>query len=120
MPLSLIAKMEYHDRAVALRHLGFRSYSQYLNGPLWRRIRKRVVRRDRGRCVLCTGTGWQAHHLSYSQTVLLGRRMDQLQLLCKRCHNAVEGSRGEKRSPSEARREFFRRLRLRRKYTRHL
>lgn len=121
MALSDLAKMEYHYRGVHLRELGFSSYDEYMNSLEWREIRRRVVKRDRRRCVLCSrkGNRMEVHHLSYSVAVLKGKRLSEIQLLCHWCHLKIEGSYGpNKRAPSEARRKFYRILNNRRKYTR--
>ena len=117
MSLSNTAFIEYGKRNKILRGMGFMSYEEYLKTPRWARIRRRIIRRDRGRCVLCRGKGWVVHHLRYTVPVLLGKRLDQLQTLCGACHEAIEWDYDNKRSPKEARKEFFRRRRMSRKST---
>ncbi len=122
MPLSHLAKMEYHYRSLNLLEIGFSSYDPgYMKSPLWKRIRRRVFKRDKGRCVLCgvKRPKMEPHHLSYSVAILLGKRLSEIQLLCPDCHQRIEGDYGpNKRAPSEAREEFFRIKKNRRRYTR--
>lgn len=93
---------KYTTRDEYLKLLGFRSYADYLNSPLWKKIRKRVLRRSKHRCEVCGGVAKQVHHRSYTNQTLLGRRDDFLVAVCGDCHVAAEFDGDRKVSLSEA------------------
>lgn len=101
-------------RGAALRKLGFASYRLYLESPLWKEIRARVLDRDRCWCRVCkSARATQVHHLRYTLQVLRGNA-GQLRFLisvCRGCHRAVEFDGGRKRDPFEVRREVITRQR---------
>lgn len=90
-------KNEYRRRDLALRELGFSSYSEYLGSPLWKDIRRRTLDRDGCRCVACGGPALQVHHRSYSKAVLLGFDLAFLVSICGECHRGIEVSRSGKK-----------------------
>lgn len=114
----------YTERNRLLKELGFESYDAYLQSPLWKLIRSRLLK---GRCIVCREPGQVLHHISYSRDTLLGRDSRMLKVLCHRCHTRIEVTdKGHKRSLGEANRELWkliripigRRLRIRSKYPR--
>lgn len=87
----------------------FTTYPEYLASDLWQHIRGAIYRRDKGICRVCHRKGSQVHHLSYDTAVLEGRRLDQLVLVCRDCHQRLEFDKhGNKRSTNDAAKEFFR------------
>ena len=62
-----------------------RSYAVYLKSKLWRRIRKRIMERDRYLCRDCGCGAEHVHHLSYGPLVMMGK--DDISL-CVPCHDA--------------------------------
>lgn len=76
--------------------LGFRSYAEYLDSPLWEIIRRAVFQRDCFKCQIktCkTKKDWiQAHHVSYSLATLLGVNPGAIVTLCHKHHQLVEFS----------------------------
>lgn len=98
--------MTYADRDRLLHTLGYASYFEYLNSPLWASIRLRVMGRGLWVCRLCRGRATQVHHLSYSLPVLLGHSLTQLVPLCNGCHERVEYAGTRKRTLAEARRAY--------------
>lgn len=78
------------------------NYAEYLASPQWRRIRQRVLRRDRGLCRSCGRRAYQVHHGSYSRATMEGRELSQLFAVCGRCHLAATFSvTGSKRTWTE-------------------
>jgi hypothetical protein len=65
-------------------------YRDYLASPLWRRIRRRVLKRDGKRCARCGGEAVVVHHRSYAPRVLDGLADEWLASLCEGCHHIVE------------------------------
>lgn len=61
-------------------------YLKYLNSAVWRRIRKRVLKRDKLKCQDCGQQADQVHHLSYSAAVMAGDDDSQLISMCGDCH----------------------------------
>jgi len=73
-----------------LASLGYKSYENYLSRVLWKRIRKRVLERDRFTCKRCNGRAAIVHHRSYTLEVLKGENDEQLVSLCEGCHHVIE------------------------------
>lgn len=64
-------------------------YREYLKSPLWRQIKRRVLRRDGWTCQYCGGSATVVHHRSYAVPVLEGRDDGLLTSLCKGCHEVL-------------------------------
>lgn len=78
------------------------SYEDYLASPGWRKIRERVLRRDRYRCRSCGRRATEVHHASYDRLTMDGGDDRNLYSLCRECHDAVTfDGLGRKRSRSE-------------------
>jgi len=65
-----------------------KDYNSYIQSPAWRAKRAEKIILQGGSCEHCGTTGnLHVHHLSY---VRLGReKMEDLQVLCKRCHSRL-------------------------------
>lgn len=63
-------------------------YSDYLQSPQWRALRRKVLARDKGRCQGCLeADATQVHHLTYDR---VGNEMlFDLVAMCKNCHHFV-------------------------------
>ena len=99
---------EYFKRNSALRSIGFKSYSQYLDSDLWDLIRRETLARDQCRCrnLKCVEEGPKhVHHLAYSLPVLFGNNPVLVITLCEKCHTFVEfdGPTGARRGVAGAR-----------------
>lgn len=78
------------------------SHSEYLATPLWKKIRGRVLRRDKRKCVRCGARAGEVHHRSYAREVLEGNADHLLVSLCRGCHEVVEfDESGRKRTHEE-------------------
>jgi len=73
--------------------LGFKDYDDYINSPLWRAIRKRVLDRDGHECCCCDGVATQVHHRSYELEVLRGDNDSKLISICKMHHDEIESEK---------------------------
>lgn len=96
----------YEDRVIALKSIGFNSYKEYLESPLWLAIKKEVFIRDACQCRVkyCADKGCkQAHHLSYSRIVLLGLDSSKIVTVCIKHHKEIEYDKERKRSLDESR-----------------
>jgi hypothetical protein len=78
------------DRETILARLGYGDYESYLAGPLWQKIRRRVLKHDGSICARCGDRATQVHHLAYTEAVLKGEDDSQLVSVCKPCHEKVE------------------------------
>jgi 5-methylcytosine-specific restriction endonuclease McrA len=70
-----------------------REYLRYLDSPAWKRIRRQVLSRARGRCERCGrfSTALEVHHRTY---VRLGHEpLTDLQALDLRCHREADAAR---------------------------
>jgi hypothetical protein len=91
-----------------LARMGYRSYEEYRQSYLWRKIKKRAFAKYDGKCVRCGGRAYHVHHRSYTEAVLKGEDDDQLRPLCSGCHHIVEyDDNGSWRSETEKERVLF-------------
>ncbi len=73
------------------RPLGFKpQYQRYINSDLWRRVRLWKIGLVGGKCEKCSSdVNLQVHHLTYDR--LGAERAEDLQVLCKPCHERAHG-----------------------------
>lgn len=91
----------YAKRDRVLDLLGFADYAEYLQSPLWRKIRREFLYVHR-LCRCCGSRAKQIHHRSYSEAVLKGENHAELVAICRKCHEKIEFRRGKKCSLQEA------------------
>lgn len=92
----------YWDRNALLKQLGYASYGEYLDSPLWKDIRRKVLK-EQPNCASCRRRAYVVHHMEYSKAVLLGEDTRPLKALCRVCHDQCEfGPRRRKRGLGEA------------------
>lgn len=102
------AKKFPEDRDTILARLGYGDYESYLYSPLWRKIRRRVLKRDGSTCTRCGDRATQVHHLAYTEAVLKGEDDAQLVSVCKPCHEKVEfADEGRDRRPEHEKRRVL-------------
>lgn len=78
------------------------TYLEYLASPQWKKLRKRVLARDNGRCQSCGRRASEVHHGAYDRATMRGESTDRLHSLCGICHEAVTFDRfGLKRTMRE-------------------
>jgi len=96
----------YGSRNKIVAKLGFANYGSYLRSKMWRNIRARVLKRDRGTCRFCSrDEASQVHHWTYTRAALCGNG-DQhcLWSVCRECHQWIEvHTDGVKTTPAEMR-----------------
>ena len=82
----------YARRGKVLALMGYESYAEYLDSPLWAQIRRRVLRRDRYRCQLgtCLAKTGTVHHVDYTPENLSGNRLWLMHAICEPCHERIE------------------------------
>ena len=64
------------------------THRAYLQSPLWKGIRKRVLGQFGEMCAKCGEHGTDVHHLTYER-VGGNELMEDLQVLCRECHTAI-------------------------------
>jgi hypothetical protein len=87
----------YEYRGILLKELGFKDYSQYRNGPLWKELRNKQLARTPD-CELCDIPAVCIHHMNYSHHVLTGEHWWKLVSLCEACHEDLEFDGKKKRT----------------------
>jgi hypothetical protein len=93
---------DHPSRETILTRMGFRDYDEYRESPLWRKIRRRVLKRDLKLCVRCRGPATEVHHRNYLEPVLRGDDDASLVAVCRICHEAIERDpEGRRRSDVE-------------------
>ena len=89
--------------------MGYWSYHEYLESPVWRTIRAAVIQRQGGLCLICAKQATQVHHLDYSVSTLEGENPMGIMVLCAKCHHGAEYDQyGVKRSLEACNRELTR------------
>jgi 5-methylcytosine-specific restriction endonuclease McrA len=74
----------------------FDRYNLYLRSSAWRQRRAGVIAREKV-CQLCQGSErLEVHHITYNRVG--AEEIDDLRLLCRRCHKDIESS-GDKWLP---------------------
>lgn len=86
----------YQRRTESLAMLGFTSYADYLRSDLWKKIRARVLRLNRGACRSCSNPATEVHHRHYSIDVMSGEDIRSLAAVCRNCHKTSEFHEGTK------------------------
>jgi hypothetical protein len=83
-------------------------YWKFLSSRAWRKIRKRILARDSGVCVICGSDAKEVHHHDYDKATMCGENDDSLVSLCEDCHRSIEFSTyGEKRTSLREKRVVF-------------
>jgi hypothetical protein len=78
------------------------SYKDYLLSPLWRKIKRRVLKRDGKVCLRCGGKATKVHHRSYAVEVKAGNDDEKLASICDGCHHFIHrDNAGKMRNPDE-------------------
>jgi hypothetical protein len=73
-------------------------HRQYLNSPLWKKLRLSAIKHYGEICAKCGNHGNDVHHLTYDR-VGGDELLEDLQVLCRECHEAVHAI--ERKSKSE-------------------
>lgn len=68
----------------------FTAYREYLQSSEWHSLRQSAKKRDRFRCTRCGYIGnLQVHHIHYNGIYTMEFTLDQLETVCKECHNSI-------------------------------
>lgn len=112
--LQKLRKMNaYQRREFEFRRAGFGSYREYLDSPLWRSIRYRVLKQFNWTCAFCGGRATEVHHESYKLATLKGGDLSKLWAVCHSCHEYGEfDDDGVKLFPEDASFRMRQRARL--------
>lgn len=100
---------EYDWRNYNLHKLGFVNYQEYLKSDLWKSIRAKVFEIKGHNCHVCKKYATEIHHNGYGINVLKGETIQPLRPICRKCHKAIEFIDGKKNTVSQARDEFYKR-----------
>jgi 5-methylcytosine-specific restriction endonuclease McrA len=72
--------------ALRTRATTYENYDAYLRSPVWQRKRQQALQRDGYRCRVCDSADQlHVHHRRYPR-VLGTETLDDLTVLCSRCH----------------------------------
>lgn len=70
-------------------------YKDYLQSEKWKELRKKARKRAKGKCELCGGVPFNVHHVTYPKN-LERDCLDNLLVICKKCHNKLHGIKNSK------------------------
>jgi hypothetical protein len=73
------------------RHSG--QYEEVLASDRWRVVRTEAIRRAGYHCIVCGRSGWLDVHHARGYRNLGHERPEELQALCRTCHDAVHARR---------------------------
>lgn len=96
-PLSVLN--DYQARNGLVRKLFGKSYAEYLQSPIWERIRNSVLQRFGHKCAVCKGRANQVHHAKYTEDNLRGKNYKWLSAICDTCHKAIERDENGSKRP---------------------
>jgi uncharacterized membrane protein YuzA (DUF378 family) len=86
----------------SIRRLKEMPYQQYLLTSHWKSLKERCRKRDENRCQQCgSSESLNVHHWSYKNRGDSKREIDDLELLCKDCHEEVHGIRADKKNSNK-------------------
>lgn len=100
-------KSTYESRNEILKEIGYESYSDYLDSPLWKTIRVKVLDRDKKKCYICEGGASVVHHHSYQKETMAGEDMGKLYSLCPLCHYSIEFDKKKNKRTAQDCRNYF-------------
>ncbi len=75
--------------------------SEYLESKEWKKIKRRILKRDGNVCARCGGRGTAVHHRSYERAVLEGTADHLLVTVCNPCHEVIHFDDSGKKRPFE-------------------
>jgi len=82
--------MSYKKRDLELEYMGFENYKEYLESDLWKSIKSKKIC-EQNKCLLCScKENLVIHHYDYSRDTLEGRALNNLIVLCHKCHASIE------------------------------
>ena len=67
-------------------------YPEYLETPQWKDLREQAMYRADNKCEFCRRTGHAVHHVKYPK-VFKDDHLDNLVMVCRRCHELCHGIR---------------------------
>ncbi len=102
--------LDYHQRDIVIKALGYVDYQDYLKSELWYSIRNRLLP---SKCSCgCGAYANQIHHRFYTEQNLLGDSLNGLVALHSECHQSIEYSNTKKNNLLKANSRLKRKIRL--------
>ena len=87
-------------------------YRAYLRSPEWQELRKAALKRAGGRCQVCNNPErLEVHHRTYER--IFEETLDDLTVLCRRCHETHHVRRRRKKARQRARQKALERAQAR-------
>jgi len=71
------------------------NYKEYLQSDKWKKLRAEARKKAKKKCELCGGEPKNVHHVKYPKC-LENDCLDNLLVVCKKCHNKLHGIKDEK------------------------
>jgi hypothetical protein len=92
-----IEKREQHPDKFLVAYVMNKDWyeEEYLNGALWKSIRKRVLTNASHKCTCCPAKAPEVHHRDYRPRVLSGDDISPLVALCRKCHRRIDEVKGK-------------------------
>lgn len=87
------ARMDTAQKNMARSYAEWLTYERFLLTPYWYAIRLEMFRLGHGRCKTCRDQldlgGFEIHHTTYKNHGSEHEHLDELKLLCSRCHSII-------------------------------
>ncbi|KJU86025.1 HNH endonuclease domain protein [Candidatus Magnetobacterium bavaricum] len=72
------------------------TYKEYIKSPEWRALREKALDRANNKCEMCGSNGdgtLDAHHVRYPSRFKKGDSLDNIVVVCRKCHRLSHGVR---------------------------
>lgn len=75
-------------------------YSEYIKSKKWKELRRKAYKRSSNKCEFCEKKAYAVHHVKYPKR-FEEDNLDNLIVVCKKCHELNHGIRDEERLRNE-------------------
>ena len=94
--LGFIGLWLYKKRSVVKNMENSEFYSDYLSSKKWEDLRRKALERSDYKCELCSAPYKAVHHVKYPKKYKKDDHVDNLLVVCDKCHAKLHGIRDER------------------------
>jgi len=89
-PIRKPSEIKKYDPTGSTNLWSYGNYRQYLRSDQWNNVRLTTIQRDHFKCTRCgSSRKLQVHHKTYVNVFFESDHLDDLETLCKYCHELV-------------------------------
>ncbi|QTA87080.1 DUF3276 family protein [Desulfonema magnum] len=89
-----LCKKNLREKNTQIKETPEKDYADYLQSKHWEGLRKKALERADYKCELCKGSYAAVHHIRYPKKYQ-GDHLDNLLVVCEKCHAKLHGIRDE-------------------------